>query len=100
MNEPCPHLKCYRWNEQGRCMSGRRSRCLRVRLERGDPFPIADADLYDRDQAAWATEVFRLWRNAGTPTLVGGVAPEQLHLARGILGIHAPNTKEQAHGTR
>ena len=91
MMEKCPHLKCSRWNVDGVCYSGRRSRCLRVRLERGDAFPVRDG-LYDHDPAAWAAEVIRLWRKAGFPTLVGGNAPEQTKLAKGILGLDGSNT--------
>jgi len=39
----------------------------------------------------WAAEIWWLWRKAGFPTLVGGVAPEQARLAKAILGLEPNN---------
>lgn len=89
MMEQCAHLKCHRWNVAGVCYSGRRSRCLRVRLERGEAFPV-DHGLHQRDEYAWATEIMRLWKKAGSPALIGGNGPEQINLAKAILGLAAP----------
>ena len=86
IGQKCPHLKCYRWNVAGVCYSGRPSRCLRNRLEGGGAFPIPKG-LCRKDPQAWAWEVIRLWKKAGLPVLVGGVATEQARLAMRTLDI-------------
>ncbi len=80
MTEKCLNLKCSQWNADGDC--------LRVRLERGDAFPV-DPGLYRRDEFAWATEIMRLWRKTGSPALIGGNGPEQVNLAKALIGLYA-----------